>query len=115
MNIKTATQSRKKTILPVFPLRELELILRDELILAAETEAQIRGQAFPLPSATATTSPIPMDSLVVVAVLCEVESVLGFVAPDSTVQTGGYSSVQEALDHLMPKLEKLWKKKNGIA
>jgi len=109
MSMKTKTKTK------VFPLKELELVLRDELILAAETEASIRGEAFPTSPAAAAVAPVPMDSLVVVALLCEVEPVLGFAAPDSTVRSGGYNSVQEALDHLMPKLEKHWKKKNGVA
>lgn len=99
----------------LFPKQDLELVLRDELIMAAEAEATMHGIALPASSGVAALAPVPMDSLVVVELLCAVEPVLGFKPTDATVRTGGYNSVQDALDHLMPRLEQQWHKKHGVS
>ncbi|MDE2238803.1 MAG: hypothetical protein KGJ73_02595, partial [Rhodospirillales bacterium] len=57
---------------------------------------------------------IHVDSLVAVAILCTVEPIIGFELPESVVQTGGYTSVESALAHLLPRLEKEWMKKKGV-
>ena len=106
-------QTTTKTKL--FPKQDLELVLRDELMLAAEAEASMHGIVLPASSGVAAVAPVPMDSLVVVELLCAVEPVLGFTPADATVRTGGYDSVQDALDHLIPRLEQQWKKKNGVS
>lgn len=82
-------------------------------MIAAENEASIRGLKVPHSPAAAAVAPVPLDSLVVVDLMCAVEPVVGFAPPDSTVRSGGYKSVQEALDHLTPRLERQWKKRNG--
>lgn len=105
--------ARSETKDKLFPKRDLEMILRDELMLAAETEAAIHGKILPRSPAAASVAPVAMDSLVVVALLCAVEPILGFTAADSTVRTGGYHCVQDALDHLIPRLERQWQKKQG--
>lgn len=94
----------------VFPRHELELLLADELLLAADTEASMLGIAMPTQQAEAVMAPVPIDSLVAVGILCSVEPVLGFAAPDATVRAGGYASVQDALDHLLLRLERQWQK-----
>jgi hypothetical protein len=49
-----------------------------------------------------------IDSLVVVEVLLELETQVPFDLPESLVQAGGYDSVDEVVQHLMPKLQKQW-------
>ena len=48
---------------------------------------------------------VPMDSLSVVAALIAVEAVVGFELRESLVRTGGYDSVQAAVDHLLPRIQ----------
>ncbi len=103
-----------KTKVTLFPKDDLELVLRDELMMAAEVEANIHGIPLPTLPGVAAVAPVPMDSLVVVELLCAVEPILGFVPTDATVRTGGYNSVQDALDHLMPRLEQQWRSKQGV-
>jgi hypothetical protein len=105
-------QTKQKT--HTFPKAALELVLRDELMLAAEVEASMHGIQLPTSPGVAALAPIPMDSLVVVGILCAVEPILGFAPADVTVRTGGYNSVQDALDHLMPRLERQWRSKHGV-
>ncbi len=106
MNNTSAPTTKQK----VFPRHELELLLTDELLLAADTEAGMLGITLPTQQTQAVKTPVPIDSLVAVGILCSVEPVLGFPAPDATVRAGGYDSVQDALDHLLPRLERQWQK-----
>lgn len=108
-----ATDTKEKVKPSSFPRRALEAILRDELMGVAEAEADMNGFSLPKEPSVAAVAPVPIDSLVVVEILCSVEGVLGFQPKDATVRTGGYNSVQDALDHMMPRLEKQWRKKQG--
>ena len=108
-----ATEITEKVKLSGFPHHALEAILRDELMAVAEAEADMNGFALPKDAGVAAVAPVPMDSLVVVEILCSVEDVLGFQPKDATVRTGGYNSVQDALDHMMPRLKKQWQKEQG--
>ena len=49
----------------------------------------------------------------VIKALCAIETVIGIELRDNIVQTGGYASVEEALGHLVPRIEKVWVKKKG--
>lgn len=93
------------TIAP-FPKAEVEACLRDELIKAVAAEASIKGLPLPAPTQVAET-PFQIDSLVVVSILCTIEPIVGFELPDSVVRAGGYGSVARALEHLLPRIEKL--------
>ena len=45
-----------------------------------------------------------VDSLVVVEVLVEVESIVNCALPVSLIRRGGYYSVDDAVGHLVPKI-----------
>ena len=47
----------------------------------------------------------------VVAILCAVEPIVGFELSESVVRAGGYTSIDNALGQLLPRLEKEWTKK----
>ena len=55
-------------------------------------------------------SPEPLD---VVSLLCDVEPIVGFELKDSLVRAGGYNSVNQAMDHLMPQIETAFEKHIG--
>lgn len=60
-------------------------------------------------SAGGTIGPQPsLDSLVIVELLLELETQVPFELPESLVRAGGYDSVDEVVQHLMPKLQKRW-------
>jgi hypothetical protein len=46
----------------------------------------------------------------VVSLLTAVEPVLGMKLQDSVVKAGGYTSVNHAMERLMPRIEKAWEK-----
>lgn len=97
-----------------YPAAAVETCLRDELIEAIKAEASIKGVSLPTAQADIVKAPVAVDSLVVVSILCAVEPIVGFELPESVVRTGGYTSVESALEHLLPKIEAQWKKKKGI-
>lgn len=103
-----ATISPLPSVQQGFPLNEVAKTLVDELLLIAKDEAQVRGIALPTDHTGMMAAAVPIDSLSVVATLVTVEKHLGFELKESTVQTGGYDSVQAAIDHLMPRIQVAW-------
>ncbi|MHB0670029.1 hypothetical protein [Roseomonas mucosa] len=89
------------------------MTLLNELIEAVKAEALIKGVALPAASAPIGSLPFQIDSLVVVSILCTVEPILGIELPESVVRTGGYSSVDQALAQLLPRIEAHWMKRRG--
>ena len=108
--MEAATETKKGT----FPRSAVELALRDELTTAAATEAALHGNSLPATPAEAVLAPVSIDSLTVVEVVCAVEPVLGFKPSNATVRPGGYNSIQDAMNHLMSRLERQWRKHKGV-
>ena len=96
-----------------FPVVAVETSLRSELIEAVKAEAAMKGVALPASGAAVGATPFQVDSLVVVSILCTVEPIIGFELPDSVVRTGGYSSINEAMAQLLPRILAQWKKRKG--
>jgi hypothetical protein len=107
-----ATIAPPKPANTAFPKAQILATITGELIDIATTEAEFRKIKLPPDIPGRMKAAVPMDSLTVVDALCAIESTLGFELRESTVRTGGYNSVQEALDHLMPRIERAWVKKN---
>lgn len=97
-----------------FPAAAVTAILTNELLAIARDEAQLRGLPFPPDQPGQLVSAVPMDSLTIVDVLVVLDPVVGFEIKENIVQTGGYGSVQEALDHMVPRLAKAWARHNGL-
>jgi hypothetical protein len=98
-----------------FPLASVETCFRAELIEAIESEASIKGVSLPVSPAEIAKTSFQIDSLVVVGILCAVEPIVGFELPDSVVRAGGYRSVENALEQLLPRIEKFWMKRTGLS
>ena len=95
----------------VFPKQRVLDALTDELLKVAKSEAGVRGIALPPDRPAIIASPVPMDSLTTVDALCVLDDVLGFKLKEDVVRTGGYDSVSEALDHLVPRIQAIWNKR----
>ncbi len=108
-----ATIAPPKPDVAVFPRTGVIAALTAELIEVARSEAQVRGIALPAENLKIIKAAVPMDSLSVVDTLCAVEPVVGFELRESIVRTGGYDSIEAALDHLVPKIERVWIRKKG--
>src|SRR5262245_33275865 len=93
-----------------FPKAEVEAKLKGALLGAAQSDATLKGFALPSDVASQASASVYLDSLDVVSLLCEVEPAAGFELKNSLVRAGGYSSVNQAMDHLMPRIEQAWVK-----
>jgi acyl carrier protein len=96
-----------------FPTIEIEACLRDELIHIVRSRAEILKQPVPSSQAAIVTASFAIDSLDVVEILCKLDELMGFDIPHTVVRAGGYSAIDQAIQHLMPGVEKVWLKRNG--
>jgi hypothetical protein len=110
MTVETTTKPAGTTT--AFPKAEVEAKLKEVLLGAAQSDAALKGIALPSDTAGQATASVQLDSLEVVSLLCDIEPIVEFELKDSLVRTGGYSSVNRAMEHLMPRIEKAWEK-NG--
>lgn len=101
----------------LFPMGQVRAALEAELIDVARNEAMIRGIKLPSDLPSVRAAAVPMDSLTVVDSLCVLDQIVGFKLKENLVQTGGYDSVDEAVEHLIPRIQRAWdnkqKKKKG--
>jgi hypothetical protein len=97
-----------------FPRAEVETCLRAELIDAIKAEASIKGVSLPDSPEQIAKMDFEIDSLVVVSILCVVESIVEFELPETVVRAGGYTSVESALKYLLPRIEQQWVKRKGV-
>lgn len=111
--VPSPTAPASSAALAAFPTAAVEACLRDELVDTVKGEAAIKGVTLPSAPKQIAQTPFQVDSLVVVSILIAVEPIVGFELPESVVRAGGYASVDSALEHLLPRIEKLWTKRNG--
>lgn len=97
----------------VFPKAAVEAKLRDALLASASSDAMMKGINLPADVAGQAAASVRFDSLDVVSLLCDIEPIVGFELKDHLVRAGGYNSVNQAMDHLMPRIEKAWEKNGG--
>jgi hypothetical protein len=95
---------------PAFPKAEVEVKLKEALLGAAQSDAALKGITLPGDTAGKAAASVPLDSLDVVSLLCEIEPIVKFELKGSLVRPGGYSSVNQAIDHLMSRIAKAWDK-----
>lgn len=96
---------------PAFPAEKIETCIRDYPADEGETQAVLRGGGASTTGTGGGAGPrSTIDPLGVVSVLCEIEATVPFKLPDSLVPAGGYAPVEEAIQHIMPKLKKRWHK-----
>ena len=113
MSVSTLAPHSNVVAIPAFPTAAVEADLRSELIEAIRAEAMIKGVTLPTATSAVAQTPFQVDSLIVVSILCVVESLVGFELPESVVRTGGYASVEQAVGQLLPRIEAQWKKCKG--
>jgi hypothetical protein len=102
----------KPSTTTAFPKAAVEGKLRELLLESAKSDASLKGIQLPGDVAGQAAAHVRLDSLDVVSLLCDVEPIVGFELKDGLVRAGGYNSVNQAMEHLMPRVEKAWEK-NG--
>lgn len=93
-----------------FPLAAVRAQLQARLLELVEGTASMAGVILPADPAARCKAVIQIDSLDVVDVLCSVEGIVGHELKDSIVRAGGYKSIDEALGHVTPRIQKSWEK-----
>ena len=107
MSLTTETKTETAT----FQASAIEAVLRDALISNVQDQATLYGVELPTSLADVSKQSVSIDSLIVVEILCAVEPLVGSELPQKLVKEGGYESVDQAVNNLMPKIEKVWQKK----
>lgn len=107
--------SLKASTKTLFPATEIRACLQAELIRVVESHAEILEIPLPTAPAAIIMTPFSIDSLDAVEILCKVDELVGFDLPQTIVHTGGYDSIEHAIHHLMPGIEKAWLKRKGGA
>jgi hypothetical protein len=93
-----------------FPKADVEAKLRDMLLGAVSADAALKGIALPADKPGKYAASIRLDSLGVVDLICGLEPTVGFELKESLVKAGGYKSINDAVEHLMPCIESAWVK-----
>lgn len=104
----TATDLAKSS--PVYPADALAGRLRDELVEAAQAVGRRRGLTLPPTPDEIADFPMEIDSLGVVEVLCALDDIVPFQVDESVVRAGGYGSINEAIRHVVGRIERAWLK-----
>lgn len=104
------TTIKSQSLAATFQGAVIEATLRDALISNVQDQATLYGIKLPSSLADVSKQSILIDSLIVVEILCAVESLVGSELPQKLVQEGGYDSVDQAVKNLMPKIKKAWEK-----
>lgn len=102
------TPPTKPKIAAAFPAQVIETCIREFLAQEGAMQAVLHGAAATAgPAGTISPQPV-IDSLVVIEILLELETKVPFGLPECLVRAGGYDSVDELVQDLMPKLEQRW-------
>lgn len=110
----TPVVTAETTTEAVFPTATIETCIREFLAREAEMQQNLHGISQSTGGSGSAVGPKPfIDSLVVVEILLEVEDVVPFELSESLVRPGGYECVDDVLQHLMPELERRWRKYYG--
>ena len=97
-----------------FPKAAVEKALVEGLLEAIASEAVIRGYVVPATPAGLMKAAVHVDSLLTVDIVCSVEPIIGMKLPQHVVKTGGYGSIEAAVAHVLPRIERQWNKKHGV-
>lgn len=110
MAITVKTPAAKTT----FPKAAVEKALLDGLVDGVTNEAIVKNYKIPDKVSDLVKASVYVDSLMTVDVLCSVEPVIGFELPQHVVKTGGYGSIEAAVNHVLGRIEREWNKRNGV-
>lgn len=104
------TTSVPVKLIPIYPAADVAAVLRDELIRAVRAVARLKGFAVPKNDDDLLVAVIAIDSLTVVEILCSLDDILAFEVNECAVRAGGYNSIKEAIDDVIRRVEREWKK-----
>jgi len=97
-----------------FPTQEVEDCIREFLAHEGEMQAELHGEKSEPGDSQNTIGPQPsIDSLVAVELLIELEAKVIFELSEDLIKAGGYYSIDDVVQNLMPQLKQRWEKHHG--
>lgn len=96
-----------------FPVGKITAALRDELITSVREIARRRGDAIAPTDSELIVEQLEVDSLTVVEILIVLDGLLPFEVGESAVRAGGYTSIKEAVEDVVARVEREWGKHHG--
>ena len=96
-----------------FPAEQVQENLITALVEVVKNEALMKGIELPETDEEISGMDFVIDSLLVVALLSQLETQLDIELKQDVVRSGGYDSVSDALEHLASGIEEIWNKKEG--
>jgi hypothetical protein len=109
-----ATTVKTPATKTAFPKAAVEKALLDGLVDGVTNEAMIKNYKIPEKVSDLIKASVYVDSLMTVDVLCNIEPVIGFELPQHVVKTGGYRSIESAVQHVLGRIEREWNKRHGV-
>ncbi len=99
-----------KVDIPTFPADKIESELRQRLAEEAKVQEQLRGTGSGggTSRSRASKAEPEIDSLVAVEALIVIESFVPFALSESIIRPGGYTSVDDFINDLVPKVNRRW-------
>jgi hypothetical protein len=94
-----------------FDETEVRIALQARLIEFVRDDAIRTELALPEDDQELLTTVVVIDSLSAVESLCALDEVLSFLVGQGVVKAGGYESIQQALNHMVPRVRAEWNKR----
>ena len=99
-----------QTDIPTFPTAVIEQQIRERLTEEAEVQATLHGTGGGISSGRSSRAEPTIDSLVAVEILTVIEPLVPFHLPESLIWPGGYASVDDFINNLVPRVYQLWQR-----
>ena len=110
MAISSASVSRTASSPPPYPVSAVTDVMREELLRAVRARFKRKGESISGSDDQIVALPVEIDSLTVVELLSSLDDILPFTVSESVVRAGGYGSIQDALQHVVGRIEAKWNK-----
>jgi hypothetical protein len=95
---------------PAYPAAAVAAVMQEELLRAIRSRYRRKGKPLPKSDDEIVILTIEIDSLTVVELLASLDDVLPFKVTECVVRAGGYSSIAEAVRHVVNRIERKWAK-----
>jgi hypothetical protein len=97
-----------------YPAIAVATALNDELVTAVRSAAKRKSLVLTNNDKELANTAIDIDSLAVIEILCVLDDILPFQVSECVVRAGGYKSIKDAIEQLVPMVEHEWiKHHNG--
>lgn len=97
-------------VIPPYPASIAAATIRNELLRAVRAQLHRKGQTVPTADDELTIMAVEIDSLTVVELLACLDDILPFKVTESVVKAGGYGAIEDAVKHVVGRIQSKWSK-----